>query len=309
MGRPRHPTQYSDPVSDAPRITRRGLLVGGAAVIAAGAVGVAAVDAGLVPGRSTLYRLLGGNGEPGTIPDVEPGPFVEGDFVSDFRLGVSCGWAISYPPGYVHGDSLPVLVVLHGYGVDHRAAFDRLGLDRFLADAVANGATPFAIASVDGGDSYWHPRDSGEDSARMIINEFLPLLAERWLQTERIALLGWSMGGYGALYLAHLLEPRRVAAVVAESPALWSDYAATPPGAFDDEADYVQSAVQGRQSALDGIPVRIDCGTGDAFYPETRDYVRGFTTPPAGGFQEGGHDFAYWTRMAPEQLAFVAAQF
>jgi S-formylglutathione hydrolase FrmB len=290
-------------------IRRRTFLIGAGGVVAAAAAGVAGIEAGLIPGRTTLHTLLGLNGAPGVIPDVQPGPMARGEFVSAARLGVSCGWAISYPPGAAQGDALPVLVVLHGYGGDHRAAFDQLGLDRFLAAAVEGGVAPFAIASVDGGNTYWHPRASGEDAGAMVTDEFLPLLTERGLATDRVAFLGWSMGGYGSLLLASELGSDRVASVVAESPAMWQDAAHSPDGAFDDAEDYAAHDLAGRQGELAGIPVRIDCGTGDGFSPVVEDYVAGFDEPPAGGFEPGGHDFDYWKRMAPADLTFIAENF
>jgi S-formylglutathione hydrolase FrmB len=59
----------------------------------------------------------------------------------------------------------------------------------------------------------------------MVVHEFLPLLHERGLRTNRIALLGYSMGGYGSLYLSGVLGRRRVYAAVAESPAIWPEAA------------------------------------------------------------------------------------
>ena len=185
----------------------------------------------------------------------------------------------------------------------------RAALKGALATVVEAGATPFAIAAVQGGDDFWHPRASGVDSGAMVVDEFLPLLADRGLQTDRIAFLGWSMGGYGSLLLASQLGPERVAAVVAESPALWPDYELAPAIAFDDAADYDKHGVFGHQNELDGIPVRVDCGDKDEFFAISKAYVAGFANPPAGGFQAGGHDFTYWSGVAPEQLAFVAEQF
>ncbi|HEX7835529.1 MAG TPA: alpha/beta hydrolase-fold protein [Pseudolysinimonas sp.] len=290
-------------------IRRRTLLIGAGGVVLAGVAGAFAIEAGLLPGRTTLHELLGLNGEAGVIPDVEPGPIVHGEFVSAARLGASCGWTIAYPPGAAAGDALPVLVVLHGYGGDNTSAFDELGLDRFLAAAVDGGAAPFTIASVDGGNTYWHARASGEDAGAMVTDEFIPLLAEHGLATDRVGFLGWSMGGYGSLLIASLLGPSRVASVVAESPAMWQDGAHSPDGAFDDADDYARNDLAGKQSALAGIPVRVDCGTGDGFYPVVERYVSGFDEAPAGEFESGGHDFDFWRRMAPAQLAFVAKQF
>ena len=53
----------------------------------------------------------------------------------------------------------------------------------------------------------------------MLTDEFVPLLADHGLVTTAIGLYGFSMGGYGALRLAGILGPARVAAVVAVSAA------------------------------------------------------------------------------------------
>lgn len=287
------------------RISRRALLIGGGVgLLGAGAAGLAGVEAGVLPGRTTLYQLLGLNGEPGTVPTAEPGPQVTGSFMSLARGGVDCAWAISYPPGSYPGDALPVVVALHGHGTDH-GQLHRLGLDRFQADA----GLPFAIASVDGGNGYWHARASGDDAGSMVIHEFLPVVAESGLTVDRIGLIGWSMGGYGALLLGTQLGPDRVAGIVAASPAMWADGSRSPEGAFDDAEDYAAHDLAGRQDELAGIPVRIDCGTGDGFYPVVRDYVAGFAESPAGGFEPGGHDADYWRRVAPDELGFLAEQF
>lgn len=289
-------------MSSSRHIRRRAVLLGGLGAVAAGALGVVGVETGVLPGRTTLHALLGLNGAPGEIPDATPGPAVMGSFVSAARNGTRCEWMVSYPPRSAPGDALPVVVVLHGYGGDHSTAFSDLGLDRFQAEA----RSPFAIASVDGGNGYWHPRASGDDSGAMVLDEFLPELQSQGLDTDRLGLLGWSMGGYGALLLGSQLGPERASAIVAESPAMWKDAAHIADDAFDDASDYAAHDLAGRQSQLAGIPLRIDCGTGDGFYPIAQEYVNGFEMPPAGGFEPGGHDFEYWRRVAPGQLAFLA---
>ena len=295
-------------------VSRRALIGAGAGVVGlavlAGAGGLA-VENRLLPGRVLMHKLLGLNGPAGTVPDIAPGAMISGSFTSEARLGAKTGWAISYPPGSVAGAKLPVLIALHGYSDDHTNAFgtDHLGLDHFLAQAVKGGAHPFAIASVDGGDTYWHRRSSGKDAGAMVIDEFLPLLADKGLDTSRIGLYGWSMGGYGALHVAGLLGAERVASVVAVSPALWHTAGEAARIAFDGAADFAANTPFGHEAALAGIPVRIDCGTGDGFYPAVKDYVAGLTPQPAGGFTPGGHDAAYWRRLAPAELAFTAAHF
>jgi S-formylglutathione hydrolase FrmB len=289
-------------------VSRRAALLGGLAGAAAlvGGGGLA-VEEGLLPGRHGLHRLLGMDGPAGSIPDVQPGRTISGSFTSAARLGATTGWTIAYPP---HAAApLRVLIHLHGRGGDHKEAFgSHLGLDRFLAQAVRRGSAPFAIASVDGGDhSYWHRRADGSDSGAMVVDEFIPLLAARGLDTSRIGLHGLSMGGYGALWLSTRLGASRVAAIVAESPAIWHSAGDTPSGAFDSAADFAAHSIFGRTQQLAGIAVRIDCGSSDGFAAVTRDLRAALTPRPAGGLEPGDHDMAYWRRMAPAQLDFVAA--
>ncbi len=244
--------------------------------------------------------LVGPSGRSGPSSHV-----VTGSFRSDARGGRRTGWAVAYPPGADH--DLPVVVVLHGLGNDHATAMGRLGLDDVQADLSRHGLPPVAIASVDGGTTYWHRRPSGEDAGAMVLHEFLPLLDRRGLRTDRIGLLGWSMGGYGALRLAGILGPSRCAVVVAESPALWTSGSDASRSGFVDAAEYERFSVMDDQRDLDGIPVRIDCGTSDPFYPATRAYVAGFPAAhrPHVDYGPGGHEMSYWRRMAPAQLRFV----
>ena len=213
---------------------------------------------------------------------------------------------MSYPSGGRR--DLPVLVVLHGLGNDHATTVGTLGLDDFQADLSHHGLPPFAIASVDGGTTYWHRRPGGEDAGAMVLHEFLPLLRRRGLRTDRIGLLGWSMGGYGALRLGALLGPSRCAVVVAESPALWTNGEDASSSGFRDATEYAEFTVFGHQQELTGIPVRIDCGTDDPFYSATQQYVDGFPRidRPVTHYDPGAHDMGYWRRMAPAQLRFVA---
>ncbi len=253
-----------------------------------------------------VFTLAACSSLPDGVPDVDTGPLVSGSFQSRYRH-TEVGWSVAYPPGN-HPRPLPVLVVLHGRGGDHNTAFgSSLHLDHYLADAVAHGVRPFVIASVDGGDhEYWHPR-RGTDPAGMVVHEFLPLLARRGLDVRRIGLLGFSMGGYGALYLAERLGRARVAVMVAESPAIWPTAAQTVAGAFDDAADYAAHTIFGarRLERLHGIALRIDCGASDGFAPITRELRSQLRPRPAGGIEPGGHDSSYWRSQAPAQLRFV----
>jgi enterochelin esterase-like enzyme len=287
---------------------RRTFLLGGVGIATAGLVGAGAgIEQGLLPGRPFLQARLGLNGEDGTIPDVAPGPVETGSFVSAARGGVETGWSLILPPG-IPPDGLPVVVALHGLGASHTTLTGpQFGIDRFLAAHVEDGGTPFAIVAADGGTSYWHPRPNGEDASRMVTDELLPLVQERGLDIARIGLIGWSMGGYGALRLAGLRGPDNTAAVVASSPALWSDPGDASSAGFADAAEYERESIYDDQADLLVTPVRVDIGTGDPFYRDVQDYVGGFPDDAlvTSTFEPGGHTPGYWRRMLPAQLAYL----
>ncbi len=291
----------------ARRISRRSLLLGGTVTAAVAVTGLGyGVEQGTLPGRPWLQAQLGLNGDAGVIPAVEPGRVLSGSFVSQHRLGAVTGWSLALPPGAV--GVLPLVVALHGLGQDHTTPLGpSMGVDRFLAAAVDAGVPPFAIATIDGGTSYWHPRPNGEDASGMVLDELVPILAGHGVRTETFGLIGWSMGGYGALRLGGLLGAGRVPAVVASSPAIWTNPEDASGAGFDNPDEYDEFTVVGHQSELAGVAVRVDCGTGDPFYRAVQDYVADF---PAGAgvtstFEAGAHNTAYWRRMLPAQLAFL----
>ncbi len=108
-----------------------------------------------------------------------------------------------------------------------------------------------------------------------------------------------------ALYLSTVLGRGRVAAAVAESPAIWREAGQSAAGAFDDAADFDAHQIFRRTALLAGIPLRIDCGASDGFAPVTRELRAALAPTPAGGIEPGGHDGAYWRSQAAAQLSFA----
>ena len=238
---------------------------------------------------------------------LEPAPtaaqtYVSGSFASAARGGIDTNWAIARPPGQTA--PLRPVIALHGKGAD-AAQVMAGGVEQGLAQSVAAGLPPFAVVAVDGGGGYWHKRASGEDSGAMVLDELIPILASQGLDTSRVAFLGWSMGGYGALLLGARLGAARTAAICAVSPALWTSSGAAAPGAFDGADDYAANSVWGL-SALGSIPIRIDCGNSDPFYSATKQFIAQLPNPPAGGFSPGGHDGGFWSSQLPSELEWIA---
>jgi dienelactone hydrolase len=265
------------------------------------------------PGISRRTALLGGAGLALSACGIDlpggGGHSIDGSLASAAMRGARIGWTISYPKGHDVGDALPVVISLHGRSNDHRTAFSGLHLDDARDQAAEDGATPFAVASVDGGDhSYWHHRADGTDPEAMLRDEFLPLLEKRKLDVSRLGLHGWSMGGYGAMLLVrsarNWLSPVGVAV---SSPAFFASAGATPAGAFDDAEDFRRNDVFAHAAWLKDVPLRIDCGEQDPFYPAVQDFRRRMRPTPSGGSGRGGHNRDYWRKVAPAQLRFLGS--
>jgi S-formylglutathione hydrolase FrmB len=285
-----------------PKLSRRKVLgVGAAGVAVAGGAGL--IETGVVPGRTRLHGVLGLTGDDGVVPAAGRGPAVSGSFTSAARR-TKVGWTVMYPHGQKADARLPVVLLLHGRGGDHKSGSNDLGIDRYLTAAVEAGTPPFAIAAVDGGqDNYWHRRASGDDPQKMLTGEFVPMLAKRGLRTDRYGVLGWSMGGYGALLLAADQGSQRLAAAGAMSPALWHKASQTAAGAYDGPEDFQAHQVFGRAGDLKDVALRIDCGRDDPFAGAVRDLRE--QVKAAGGLQAGAHTTGYWRRMLPDQLRFL----
>jgi enterochelin esterase-like enzyme len=285
------------------------MLLGGAAgIVAVAAGGFAGVETGLLPGRPTVDHALRLDRVHASTPTGAAGPVEYSSFDSRAR-GRRVSWGLFRPDDRpVRG--LPVALALHGRGGNARSAHDVLAADAYLAEHVRRGGAPMAIVSVDGDDSYWHPRRSGDDPLAMILDELLPRVGDLGARVDRVGVLGYSMGGYASLMVAREGEAARlgglqVAAAAASSPALFASWAASAPGAFDGPADWAKWGALAAQPQVSHTPLHVDCGTSDPFADQTRRYRRNCADRPAGGLSKGGHDGAYWRSVLPAQLTFL----
>jgi pimeloyl-ACP methyl ester carboxylesterase len=255
-------------------MTRRAIL----GVGAAGTVGAASLALG-DPHRTRRWLHAAGvvQGPDAKVPDARP------------RVEEHGTWAVAVP-------SVPpeaIVLCLHGRNESHAFAFDAIGVHRF----VATRSLPWIVAAVDGGaSSYWHHRADGRDPTTAIDD-----VLDRY-RAFPVLLLGWSMGGYGALLLAST-RPDSITAVAATSPALWRSFRRASPGAFDSDDDFRTNDVFAHLGGLRATSVRIDCGADDPFAPTARELVNALPNA-AHSFGSGFHDAGYWRSRVEAQLDF-----
>lgn len=290
------------------RPSRRAILVGGvgAAVVAGAGAAYELVQRGVLPGKYALARLDGACGSPPPPQRGTPPARADVTFYSAYRRRTVT--MVTLAPAGAAGH--PVIVGLHGAGSDARQ------LASLLSPAMtAARIARLAAVTVDGGDTYWHRRADGDDPLGMIIHEVLPRLAAAGYDASRIAIVGDSMGGYGALLLAEQAAHRKlgVTAVAALSPAIFATYSdaiAASPQSFDSPADFARNNVLAAAAALRDVPSWIACGSDDPFATETARLRAKLAAvserEPAGGILSGCHDDAFWARNLPNALTFLA---
>ncbi len=103
--------------------------------------------------------------------------------------------------------------------------------------------------------------------------------------------------------------PTLFAAIAATSPAIWRSFADTTGGTFDSAADFTEYDVHANVAALAGLPLRVDCGTGDGFYPAVKDFASRLPGANLGRFGRGYHDVPFWRSVAPAQIETFATVF
>jgi hypothetical protein len=290
-------------------LTRRQFLVGGAGLVAAAAV-LGAVGRRSWTVRDYWYHYTGAYGPAGTLPPTYRVTY-QADSLPSKHLAMPAAYDIAWPPGLEGAGQevrarTPVLVCLPGRA---RTPVDVLegGLHfgDYAADAIEKrGVKPFVTAAVQASGTYWHAREGGDDAMAMLFDEFIPFLSDDLGLGGNLAVMGWSMGGYGALRAAEL-HPQQFCAVCGVSAALWRSYSGDVGDAFDSAADYVRNDVLAGVDKLSGLPVRIDCGRQDPFYEADKAFAEALSQPPAGGFGPGGHNDDYWTRVAPGEIDWL----
>jgi len=277
-------------------IARGAFLTGGTSLLAACAVQ-----------RAQLSSLVHHCGSPQALPDVASRPVQYGSFASSV-LKQRVGYAIALPPN--SGPLRGVAYAFPGRGATAAMLFPALGHDKYLASlAQEPDFLRFAVAAVDSGESYWHHRAGGEDRMAMFVKEFAPFV-HRLLDLPTGAhesLLGYSMGGYGAL-LAAIRQPHRYSAVAVAGPAIWSSFEeqhASVPDAFDNRADFTRNSIFASVNALRSQAIRIDCGRTDPFAGSVKLLQKELPAAIV-SVRDGCHDDTLFRSSVADQLRHIS---
>ena len=186
-----------------------------------------------------MLSLFGCKGEP--IMVDEPIPFsrlLENQKLSSQIFKVDINYAVLLPEDYNEStDDYPVVYLLHGFG-DNEKAWYTSGSIKYYSDLYNDQIVPMIYVMPIGYNTYYVNRYTGSyPYMDMITTELVPtidsLFRTKQDKTAR-AVMGYSMGGYGALILP-ALNPDVFTVGVPLSMSFRTDeqYISEPQGVFD----------------------------------------------------------------------------
>ena len=241
--------------------------------------------------------------------------------VKSAALGQRADLCLFAPQEAAPAKALPLVILLHGLYGSHWSWALQGSAHRCAARLIAAGRIPpMALAMPsDGlwGDGSGYLPHQKQNFERWIVDE-VPAAARAVLPAcgagAPLFIAGHSMGGFGALRLAGLY-PERFAAAAAHSSM--TELAQFDRLVEDDRRDWrpgpgdggVLAALSTRPASLP--PLRFDCGLEDPFLEGNRRLHQALQTAGIAhqyAEQQGGHDWAYWTRHLEDSLLFFAAQ-
>jgi|GEM_PF-929153 len=235
-------------------------------------------------GRHSILLLGAGDWQ---VPDGAPRGKVATVDLPSAAWGAPSRYHVYLPPGHDAARPAPLLLLLHGRGMD-ADQWLRTGLvDRYMDTLIAQGRIrPFIVAMPTSGAVPYTGK-----SQQFILDELLPRLRKDHgvtLRPEHTAVAGMSMGGFGAFHLG-LQAPSRFGFVHAMSAPFPVDYLAALP-----------------QPVNPPFQLQLMCGTEDAVLQNSQD-LAGLLK--AGGKRffysqsPGGHDWHYWSGLTPRMLS------
>ena len=246
-------------------------------------------------------------------------------------------YAVLLPEGYDQSTaSYPVVYLLHGYGDTERSWYTSGGL-QYYVDQYASDIAPMIYVMPAAYKSYYVNRFSGDyPYMDMMTTELIPaidsLFRTRKDKSAR-AVMGYSMGGYGALILP-ALNPDVFTVGVPLSMSFRTDeqYMAEPQDVFNSQwgvlfggfgttgqARLTDHFIQhspfhffgtGDLSRFKDLHLLLDCGDDEESLSITSDELHRVMSdnniPHEYRVRNGGHSFVYWKKSYPEAFKFIS---
>jgi enterochelin esterase-like enzyme len=244
-------------------------------------------------------------------------------------LGATVTYVAYLPADYETSKaSYPVIYALHGM-FENSAFLERRAVLPQYEAAVAAGSAPNAIVvTVDGGNNLFinSPKGRYQDLVSKDLVEHIDKTYRTIAKREGRALLGISMGGYGALNIA-FSQPGVFGVVATHSAMLLSQIPTAEAGArggqmraftgvFGEPVDAVAWKAQdplelAKTADVKGLPaLYIDCGSEDRYGLAAgnrmlHDTLESRKIPHTFGLFPGDHGYEYVHSVFPKSLAFL----
>lgn len=286
-----------------------------------------------------LLVLMAGCGE--DDPEKVDIPFVrlwENQVLQSAVLNYPVEYAVLLPDGYDKSDeSYPVVYLLHGYGDDETAWYKNGGI-QFYVDKYIAETGPMIYVMPQGFNTYYIDKYNGNfPYMEMFAEELVPEIDSRF-RTKRDksqrAVMGYSMGGYGALILP-AMRPDVFSIGIPLSMSFRTDeqYIAESQSSFDNQwapnfgpakgvsgtariTDYFKQRSpfyffnEENPEVYNNLKFLIDCGDDEEALIFTSNNLHSLMRNNGIAHEyrvrSGGHSFDYWKKSYPEALKFIS---
>ena len=286
--------------------------------------------------------LAGCEREPGPVPPDPPVDTVkfvrllEKQILKSRVLNRTISYAVLLPKEY---DSLhtnyPVVYLLHGFG-DDETAWYKYGLIQYYSDA--NASLPMIYVMPQGFNSYYVNKYSGSfPYMDMFVKELVPTIDSLFRtikNPQQRAVMGFSMGGYGALILPAKnpdvfktgvilsMSFRTDQQYMSESQDGWNSqwgsiFGGTGSSGTARLTDYFKANSpfyffkNPGDESLKGQNYFFDCGDDEESLSETNDalhdLLRSLDIKHEYRVRNGAHSWDYWHKSLPEALKFISS--
>lgn len=247
-------------------------------------------------------------------------------------------YAVLLPEGYDKSTkSYPVVYLLHGYGDNETAWYTNGGL-QYYVDLYSTATVPMIYVMPEGYNAYYIDRYNGNyPYMEMFVDELVPEIDRKFrtkADKSQRAVMGYSMGGYGALILP-ALNPDVFSVSIPLSMSFRTDeqYMAETQGSFDVQwapnfgpnkgvsgaarlSDYFKAHSpfhffnQQSAGAHNQVKYLIDCGDDEESLIFTSNSLHGLMRDKGIDHEyrvrSGGHSFDYWKQSYKEALTFIS---